>query len=851
MNNTFDIDKIIVPFDFIDVNDKNFSIGNKALNLCFLKQNNIPIPDGYCITEDLYKYYLKNNEIPSTFIKKLIEIKKELGDKIAIRSSANYEDGDTTSMAGIFESYFVYDDEEIENAIINIFNQSRSEKVLDYLNLCNINFNDLQVSLIIQQLIESDYTGVIYTGVNKNDLLVQYYDNCDSNLLDDSTNVGSILLINKEGYIEKSNGFDLRKVSNYVVNDIHYYSNRILKLFNDIDQDIEFACKDDKVYILQSRTLTTKLNKISIDETLQQCLESVKIKLHKIAEKEKKQLKTKTAIFSNANYSELLPKPTEMDIGIYTYIFTGCDEIPGGTQKARNEMGYLNGKESIGIIFPVAGRTYFSISKNASLYYIGFPYKKEDYFSILVNEYLQTIENNPSKGLYPQMGLYLQNPTLEDLELRFGNNARNYMVINSNFSKNLDNLASNFYLDFINNIKNKINSFVEDKKKENILQYSNEELVNYCINILEHLRLVTCLNFAKTARLGFYYSQKIMEILQNRFQKSELESKEIFSKLTQGLDGSDITEINIAITNAVTYKEAMNIANTRIGHFSSGEMLEIHHKRLKDDINLLNNYVKGIREFGDYITKHNNQKKERLLIENKLLNKITSNKEKLYLKNIFENAQKYMALRETIKYMISIEYSLIKDSLLLLEKKLNLNEGDIYYLYPRELSSFIKCPKSMIHLINSRKISFSNYDSINLPNIIRESDIDKITLYKKNNKDFIEETGSFLAHGEKFKGIIVNLEDFSRLEDAYSVVTKYINNNIKVILVAKQMNLSHDPLIYLSSGLVIQNAGIVSHGAQRARELGKGAISGIQINTLKTGTKAYFDPDKMTIKKVN
>ena len=65
------------------------------------------------------------------------------------------------------------------------------------------------------------------------------------------------------------------------------------------------------------------------------------------------------------------------------------------------------------------------------------------------------------------------------------------------------------------------------------------------------------------------------------------------------------------------------------------------------------------------------------------------------------------------------------------------------------------------------------------------------------------------------------------------------------------MNLSHDPLIVQADGLVIENAGLVSHGAQRARELGRGAIGGIKVKHLKTGEYVSFDPSSKKVTRMN
>ena len=135
-----------------------------------------------------------------------------------------------------------------------------------------------------------------------------------------------------------------------------------------------------------------------------------------------------------------------------------------------------------------------------------------------------------------------------------------------------------------------------------------------------------------------------------------------------------------------------------------------------------------------------------------------------------------------------------------------------------------------------------------MPPVIRESYIDLLSLSAKEDVAFTEARGKFLAEGPKVKGVLVNVDDFENLDWVNEVMQQYQEQDIPVIIAATQLNLSHDPLIAQSAGLVIKNAGIVAHGAQRARELGKGAIGGINTKSLKTGTEVLFDPKTRTIK---
>ncbi|MBA9088679.1 phosphohistidine swiveling domain-containing protein [Fontibacillus solani] len=469
---------------------------------------------------------------------------------------------------------------------------------------------------------------------------------------------------------------------------------------------------------------------------------------------------------------------------------------------------------------------------------------------MLVNEYLEAIEKDPQKGSYPQMGLYLQDPTPEDLEERFGLKAPHYYKVYTEFVKGMDMLAHNFLVQFEHTERKNINVFIEEQSKLDINTLSSKELTDYCIKILEHLRNTTCINFVKAARLGFYYSQKVLKLLQNKFSMDKEDAFKAFSNLTQGLDGSAITNLNISIAEAATDEEALNIAKKRMGHFSTGEMLEIRHLRMRDVPGVLHTYVKGIRDSGQYVELYSKQKMERLMLQDQLLAALEEeDRENVAL--VFQHAQTYMALRETIKYLFSMEYSLIKDGLELLEAKLELNSGDIYYLFPREIVECEMDLKSMVHLIESRKRSFQNYKKLEIPDVIRENDIHHLNVLKNHSVDFDELIGSFLAQGQPVEGVVLNLDEIISFEEAYRVITEVHGKKEKIILVSTQMNLQHDPFIALSDGLVIEKASIVAHGAQRARELGKGAIGGVKSSILTTGMRVLFDPDKRSIRKMN
>lgn len=822
-------------------------LGGKAANLALLIQAGMPVPAGFCITTEAYDQYLKEGAVAHDLVQTISLLKRGLGGRVALRSSATCEDGSVLSMAGVFTSLYLQEDDDILEAMKKIYDHAQSPELKDYMRLQGIDPETVKMALVLQRLIEPISAGVVYTGVNGRDLLIQYVDGFGSKLVDgEDTGAGVILDIS--GQIKDAHKHKDSLLPQKALVNIADLSRKIEVLFDGKNQDIEFAYQDGDVFILQSRPLTTRMENIGFIETVEDTLEATKEKLRALVAQEKQALGTDQVIFSDSNYSELLPHPTEMDFGIFAYIFSGSDGVPGGIQLGRREMGYQINDKEIEYTHFIGGKPYFSIAMDALTFYAGFPATEREYLDTLVKEYLEVIQNNPSRGSYPEMYLYLQDPAIEDLERRYGSGAQRHLQTYKDFLKRMEGFSDRFQDDFRERELPEIERFIQGMGDVDLSKLSELELVEYITTVLEHLRTISCVDFVKTARLGFYYSQRLQNELIQMFGKEEY--KLISAKLNQGLDGSRITEVNIAIEEAESDEEAYQIGKGLIGHFSTQEMLEIRHPLNKDDEQAFRRYIDSIRKSGDYAKGFKTQREERLKAEKELLG-LYPKKRRKEIEKIMKSAQIYMALRETVKYHFTREYALIRDALVVLNDRLGFEKDDIFFVYPRELSRTADDPQSMFYIISERKRSFDNYPKLNLPKVIREEDIETLGSTDESDGEIAEFNGKFLAAGESFEGIIVNLDEIGNKEDIGRIIHELNIQGKRVVLVARQMNLSHDPYIALASGLIIENAGFVSHGAQRARELGRGALAGIKSKYLKTGTAVYFDPTSYTVRKIS
>ncbi len=827
------------------------NIGKKALNLCKLFNNNILIPESYLVTTKFFALYKKSGIIEKKLVHEIQSVKKELGGKIAIRSSATCEDGDEISMAGVFKTVYLEEKaEDITKSVKEIFDHALSSEVKNFFKIHNLSHKKLEMGLIIQPLIYPDIAGTIYSEMNnKKHMLIEYTSNF-GNLLADGKIDGSVLIINKSSKkIEKSRNYSNLKIHSNHIKTLIEQEKIIREIFSNKPQDIEFAIRNNKVYILQARTLTTNINTINLKIDSEDCIKVIKENIRKIIKTEKKELGLKKVILSNSNFSEILPNPQQMDIGIFQYIFTGINNRPGGIQIGRRKIGYPIKNESVGYLHYLGGKPYFSIAKDSLTYYQGIPEHISDYKNKFTKHYLELIETNNELGKYPEMQLYKQEFDSEEIKSLSGNKYKKFLNIYNTFLSKIEAKTASFEHEYYSLKLPETNLFIEVKAKTDIDSLNNSMLCEYIESILEHLRLESAVNFVIASRIAFYSSKKLKKILYENLNVHEDKIEQFYVKVNQGLEKSAVTEANLAIANARSLSSALTIARKKIGHFNTSEMLEIRHPLLSTQPKSLLSYTSDIFKYRkEYITKHNEQKTERLKTQTAIAKKLRKNKIQEF-NLVVENTQKYMALRETIKYNFIKEYALIKKALDLLEKRLFLNKGDIFFIYPQELKSIIKNKKKFVNLISKRINEYQNNKLINIPAVITEKNIDSIMFntFSKQNESLII-AGQLLAEGSKVEnGIIVNINECGSIEEARKRILTYVELKLKVIVVVKQINLSHDPLIFYSSGIVIENANFVSHGAQRARELGKGAIGGIKSASLKSGTIIDFDPNNRII----
>ena len=209
----------------------------KANNLIKLKENNFNVPKF-----DIIKWEDRNKEI---------DISKYNG-KYAIRSSCNLEDNIDNSFAGQFDTYLNVDKKDINKKVHDCFNSINNKNIIDYLNKKNISIEDIKMDVIIQEMVDSKYSGVLFTSNPEgllNETVIVSGVGLGNNIVEDKIDTTTYYYNTTDNVYYYEGKEDL--LNNNLIEELITTSNKLKKVFGDY-LDIEYAISNNNnIYILQ------------------------------------------------------------------------------------------------------------------------------------------------------------------------------------------------------------------------------------------------------------------------------------------------------------------------------------------------------------------------------------------------------------------------------------------------------------------------------------------------------------------------------------------------------------------------------------------------------------------------
>lgn len=286
--------------------------GGKGANLGEMIGAQIPVPSGFVVTAQAYDRYMQENHIdvsaimanmdnaknaaaeirkrilqgtfPEDISRQLLASYHALGEKVrvAVRSSATAEDLEDASFAGQQETYLnVIGEDMLLEKTKECYASLWGERAVSYRQVQGYASQKVSLAVVIQQMVESDCAGVCFTqnpAGNREDILInasyglgeavvsglvspdEYI--CSRDGLLKKTVIGAKehqIIYDKQGTKTESVKNELRSRQVLDKLQIEELARLALGIETHYGQpmDIEWAFKDNVLYILQARCITT------------------------------------------------------------------------------------------------------------------------------------------------------------------------------------------------------------------------------------------------------------------------------------------------------------------------------------------------------------------------------------------------------------------------------------------------------------------------------------------------------------------------------------------------------------------------------------------------------------------
>ena len=252
------------------------NLGSKINNLQTMKNAGLPVPDFIAIpfsslvpdTAPLHKAMDEARDLPLAqqslrlreTVRALLAFKLPPlsdGGLYAVRSSCALEDSADHSFAGQFDTYLNVPADEVPDRVADCVCSLFSENVLDYLRRGGMSMHDLQMHVLVQDMVQAEFSGVLFTAnpqgiLNESVLIVGR--GLGENVVSDRIDVTSYYY-NTSDRVYYFDGKE-ELLDRETVEALIALSEKVCALFGP-HMDIEFAIAQGSIRILQARPITT------------------------------------------------------------------------------------------------------------------------------------------------------------------------------------------------------------------------------------------------------------------------------------------------------------------------------------------------------------------------------------------------------------------------------------------------------------------------------------------------------------------------------------------------------------------------------------------------------------------
>ena len=821
---------------FTEIDDADLPlVGGKGLNLGKLTAAEFPVPSGFCVTTEAYRTTVKtvdaaNSEavqavaLPSSLLSEIVTAYNQLGaDRVAVRSSATAEDLPTASFAGQQDTFLnISGTSELLAKIKACWASLWSDRAVVYRREHGIEDAQLAMAVVVQTMVDAEVSGVMFTRnpTGGDELVIESNWGLGESIVSGEMTPDHFMISRESGNLIRETVVSKRKmIVREGVQAVPIGQREIPSLqrgkvaelsaigmqvdaFYGVPQDIEWAYANKQFYLLQARPITTLTDAAEIERLRRREIESLQKKADEGG-----------TVWSRYNLSEVLPAPLPMTWAIIREFMSGR----GGFGLTCRELEYLPSRrfDEEGVLDLICGRLYFNLSREVEFNFHG----------LLFEHDFQQLKRDPNKAIYPQ-----PTPNIKRSNFLFWVKFPYYVyksiaaeIKHSKIRKDLDRTLSE-------KIFPAFEQYVQAERQISIGELSDQQVIDK----FEEWREKTLNEFAKDALKATVFASFAYQQLEITLQKcfDENEADDLARLLITGFEGDLTVDANLKMWAIARGELTLDDFLEKHGHRSVGEF-ELAQPRWREDPSYVEQIIASFRTNSDANpTKHLQAQRTNREKARRRLARLPVGKAAAFRKRInkaLDLTKRYMPFRETAKFYLMLGYELVREALLELDRRYQL-DGGIFYLVPDELDQLIR-GEDLQSVIAERKITRSRLLKIELPDVIYSDLLNRIGEPQAiEAKDEIQGVGVSVgvATGEAYV-----LRDAADAQIAGK----------KFILVCPSTDPGWTPLFLHATALVMEYGGMLSHGAIIAREYGIPAVVNVPAATqrIQSGARLRVD----------
>ena len=809
-------------------------VGAKAFRLGMLLQAGFAVAPGFCMTTSAWRGLPEAwRATPlghAPLRDALLDAYRACGMRAAaVRSSAAVEDGEDASWAGIFTSVLdVRGEKALIDAVAVCYESARSPLARAYRRGRGRPHDDEAMAVLVQEMVDADAAGVLFTAdplaraprallVNAvpglGEPLAAGRVSGDSFVIDPAGRILAEQIGVKRSMLRGGREIQLPPhrasqpaLDRTQLSELARLGGALERLFG-APQDVEFAIADGRIHLLQSRPIPRRVVAgAPPDDDAELRRERRRLARRVARLRTSGALQAPEAVFSNGNIGELLPTPTPMSFDLFRQVFAARG---GAIVTGRRRLGYRLGDDVARPLYElICGQAYFNVEVDAATFDIGIPLDCAGQIARVVAD--------PRLANYPETGLYTQRLSRAEALARFGTDGERHHRLAENFRLGMARHAAAFLGRYAKDLEPALRARLARPLHAVRRAGSAAELLRGIAGSIDRLRRGVCVEFVVAARIGFYFADMVRLTLDELFGD---EARSLWPQLLQGLPGSTVTEQMIDLERVAAGRSSRGDFLHAYGHLAVNE-LELSLPRIAEDPGAVDGMLRDLAASGRCPgDEFRRQVDNRKALEDALEPRLRGCGEAVRLFDELRLAQRFLPLRETLKYHYAVEYASIRAALLELAPRVGLELDDMFYLVPGELARCVAAAPGALRGTVERRRQRRRWalqlaHEHRMPPVVIASRLDQL-----GQRRVAPGASPSLAGRAVAPGVAVGVV---RIVDADAAGRGCFNGD--EILVARAAGLGLAPWLRVVAGLIVEVGGILAHGACQAREAGIPAV---------------------------